>query len=353
MINVMMVVPNRTDSTSYYRSMGPLSALSKKYRDINLVFSNEADWAVLKMMDLVFMQRPFNDAHVATAKLCKMWDVPMWIDFDDLLFSVPTDNPAYDFYSNQKIQNNIVEITKAATCVSVSTPQLKRCLQLPNNCLNDNVFVIPNAMDPQFWKKRVPFSYKHHFNWRGTNTHMKDLATHAEELNRFVRKHPTVTMTFLGYNPWFVTENLSEDQCIVVPPMDIWEYQQFMVKTNPAFQFVPLSSSMFNLCKSNIAWMEAAAAGAITLCPDWEEWQVPGTIRWKDPDDFTGIFESCLTKNPRFEEMHKEACQFIEDHLMLDTVNEARAQLIYGLVAGRLPLGGEKDAIPEASMVLQ
>jgi hypothetical protein len=43
---------------------------------------------------------------------------------------------------------------------------------------------------------------------------------------------------------------------------------------------VPLHVSDFNRAKSNIGWIEAVHAGAITVAPDFQEWRRPGVINY-------------------------------------------------------------------------
>jgi hypothetical protein len=55
----------------------------------------------------------------------------------------------------------------------------------------------------------------------------------------------------------------------------------------PHFVVVPLQDNPFNRAKSNIAELEAQAAGAIAIVPDWEEWR--SVVRYKATEEMTEV----------------------------------------------------------------
>jgi hypothetical protein len=331
-INVLLIVPDRTDATSLYRSMGPFANLRKQI-NITLMVVGGIDWSVLRMSDFVFMQRPFNNEHRKIAELCKAWSTPLWVDFDDLLFDIPTDNPAYGHYMTQEIRSNIVAITKMATVVTTSTLQLKKVLQLAKNCLNERVYVVENALDDCFVHLKRVFQYKKHINWRGSNTHVRDLTEHAREIIELARERKDATFTFIGYNPWFLTDAMRKDQAIVAAPMQIGDYFQFISKTNPSIQIVPLDRSMFNMCKSNIGWIEGTLAGAACVGPDFDEWMVPGCSNYSTPEEFKQKVEFLLDNPGKARELHDESWEYIKNNLLLSHVNKKRINIIMSLKA--------------------
>lgn len=349
MIKVMMVVPNQGDATSFYRAVGPFAAMSRK-RELNLNFGSSIDWATLDLIDVMFLQRPYTDEHKKLAKMCKLWQVPLWVDYDDLLFDVPTDNPSHAHFSKPEIKQNIVEIIRDATVVTVSTKQLKDCIQVPKAPLNQNVHVIPNALNEKLLHLQRPFTPKKHVNWRGTATHMRDVIAYGHPIIEYAQKHPDTTFTFVGFDPWIVTEAMPPKNTVVVPGLSMGEFFGFMSATNPAVQMVPLSPSMFNLCKSNIAWIEGALAGAVCVGPDWAEWRRPGIFNYKDETTYYAALEKALSDSEAAKAAHEESMDFIRSHLMLDQVNVARFNILdslYAIAKGStgvpFPPGGEPN----------
>lgn len=347
MINILMIIPNRQDATSFYRSMGPFSHLHRSM-ELNLIFADQIDWSLIKMSDIVFMQRPFNSSHLQVAALCQEVGRPLWVDYDDLLFDIPEDNPAHESFMAPEVRNNVIQIIRAATVVTVSTEQLKKVFQLEKNTLNHRVYTVPNALDHDLIKYSAPFQFKKLLSWRGSNTHMQDIAEHAASLIDLIRARPDVTTQWVGWNPWFVTQGIAKNQAIVAPPMAIHRYYEFMQKTNPSVQVVPLHEHMFNYCKSNIAWIEATLVGAVCVGPDWAEWRKPGILTYKTTEDFKSCIEYALDNPEEMKKLHEESLAYIVDNLMIGRINKGRESIINALNAlsrGSTPVwmdGGER-----------
>jgi hypothetical protein len=331
-INILAIIPNRTDATSLYRGLGPLSNLRREM-DLNVIFCDKIDDSILDMVDLVFMQRPAEDYNLQVAKLCQQNGTPLWIDYDDLLLEVPEDNPAYDHYSSKEKKQKIMDITKLATCVTVSTEHLKRCLQNPKDPLNHRVFVVPNALPDKFLNHAKKYNTTaKHVNWRGTNTHQRDLAEFAPELIELANERVDMTMTFIGYNPWFITQYIEPRRAIVAPPMTISDYVRFMSVTNPPIQIVPLHKSNFNMCKSNIAWLESCLVGAICIGPEWQEWTgKPGILTYKTAQDFKACIGYALDNPDLMAKQHAQSWAFVKENLILSKVNVLRRKIIHAL----------------------
>lgn len=358
-ISILMIVPNRNDATSLYRATGPFAQLRRDH-DLNLVFTDKVDESILDMVDMVFMQRPATESYKTVARMCKDNKTPLWVDFDDLLFDIPRDNPAYEGYMQPAVRAAIVEIIQCATVVTTSTQQLKMCFQPPKAVLNNRVYVIPNALHDKYLDLAQPYRHKPHVNWRGSNTHMKDLAEYAAELIDIAAERKNTTFTFVGYNPWFITDSMPPNNAIVTAPMGISDFFRFMSTTNPSVQVVPLAANMFNLCKSNIAWIEATLAGAVTVCPHWPEWVKPGAINYKSGDEFKAGIERVLDDPEHSRQLHELSWNYIRKNLILSQVNDQRMRIVNELFSlsrtgsCNLPPGGEpvEDKTPDTVMDL-
>lgn len=339
MVNVLAIIPNTEDATGLYRSTAPLAELSK--RDIiRISHMPEVGENRLEYVDMVFMQRPFTNDHRKIAQMAVDNGIPLWVDHDDLLFQVPMDNPSYNTYMNKQVIKNVTEIIAMANAVTVSTHALKRALQPPKAPLNRNVFVVPNALSAKFLRLAKPYEHKKHINWRGTDTHMRDLAEYAEPLILHAKRNMDTTFTFLGYNPWFITGEMRKEQAVVVPPMTVGDYFRFISATNPPVQICPLHDSLFNRCKSNIAWLEATLAGGVCIGPDWEEWHKPGMLTYNNDTDFAACLELAMTQPQKMKEFHAMSWDYIRKNLMVHQVNEIREQVINALVNGSPIAGG-------------
>lgn len=331
MRSILVSIPHATDATSFYRSVPPLVDMKRKM-DLNLVFAQMFDWSVMDMCDAFFMQRPFTAEHKMVATIAKDSRLPLWVDYDDDLFSVPSDNPAYGIYSNKDIQANVANIIAIADVVTVSTQKLKDKIAP----LNRNIIVVPNAfagsrieintVDYNLPKKKLVM-------WRGSQTHVRDVMSVGQQLIEVSNAHAEdCAWNFVGANHWFVTDRMPKDKVIVTQPMDPKKYFQYIQKTKPGIMIVPLHDSEFNRSKSNIAWIEGSYAGAASLCPDWDEWRRPGAITYTSAKDFGEKLDMMIKGEIDLVAQAKQSWQYIQDLLTLEKVNALRINALEGIL---------------------
>ena len=327
-----MHIPNPHDATSYYRAM-PLTTLGKTYpNDFNLDYAREISFSVAMKYHLAFFQRPSTGSELEAIKIFKRLGIPVIVDYDDLLFSLPTDNPAYQAYMNKQTQETIISIMRAADCIWVSTKELKRCIQLPHASLNEKVFVIPNCLDDTHLligdKKSPPEKRTPSVLWRGSPTHERDVMEYAREITE-CSQDTRYSFVFAGWNPWFLTDVMKQNQAMVSGALPVGEFMDFIYGNAPRIGMVPLHDSRFNRCKSNIAWLEMTWAGAAVLAPDWEEWKKPGITTYSNSDDFKIGLQSLLQSHPdRLLELNKMSWDHIQENFILSKVNHLRMDTI-------------------------
>lgn len=355
MKSVMMFSPNPTDATSFYRAVGPLQEL-KRRMDFQLLVGADVNWATLKGADVVFMQRPFNPNHVQIMDMAIDNGKPVWVDYDDDLFSVPRSNKTFRIYGNVNNQNNIAQILSKADVVTVSTKELQRKIrEILKNVgeaapdyeglkLNPNkVVLVPNAYDEEFcWYRKAPAKPNQNklITWRGSDTHDKDLLSVTNGIRGAFSRHLDWTMNFIGSPFWGTIEELQsipgiKDTSVVetesVDPVQFW---RMLWITAPALIMAPLWDCPFNRAKSNIAWIEGLHAGAITLAPDWEEWRRPGVLNYTSPKDFEEKLESIMRGEIDCKKMYEEGWAFIQEKLTLKKVNSIREDILAALFMG-------------------
>jgi glycosyltransferase involved in cell wall biosynthesis len=331
MINIATFFPSPTDATSFYRGAGPLGHLRKMNRDINCYNVNEVNWAALKFMDIMFLQRPWTQTYKQLAEVAKKFGVPIWCDFDDDLLNVPTWNPAYKVFSKPEAQDAIKACLSMADVITVSTAKLKELY----SSFNQNIIVIPNAFDDEVFEfsRKENSAFKQLIMWRGSPTHRQDLNLMSAGALSLSKKYKFSWM-FLGDNPWFV-DFMPKDLVQVIPAQDIIDYFGFIKKMSPGIFIVPLQKNEFNKSKSNCAYLEATYAGAVVLAPDLWEWRVPGVIHYKE--DATGKsnlhekLEEMMTGKIDFMAHWEQAYKHIKDNLLLSNVNMKRQSIVEGL----------------------
>lgn len=331
MINILTVIPNQSDATSFYRGAGPLGYLQRNYSDINCKPATRVGWAELVGINVVFMQRPYSQQHKTVVEMANDLNIPVWIDYDDDLFCVPRDNPSFDLYAKKETQKTIAEMIALSDLVTVSTHQLKVNILK----LNDNIHVVPNAIDEQCFHQFTPKERKAIFTWRGSDTHVKDISTYAPEIREAVTENDKWMYLFIGHRPWYLGE-LDKNRFMYQPPMDIVEYFKGLKNIQPTSMMVPLADNEFNKCKSNIAWLEAVWSGALAICPDWPEWKKPGAIPYINPKDFKQAIDDVKgMSDNRINKEVRRAQEYAMEHFSQRVVSQKRYSLIKQLIMSK------------------
>lgn len=330
-LNIAAVVPLHTDATSWYRGCGPLASLRKHNKNISIQYLSQYNWAYVKHCDVFFMQRPFKDEHVQIFKMIKDNNRKVWLDYDDDLFSVGTDNPTAKTYNRSDIQRNVEYMLKNADRVSVSTSHLKQCYSK----YNDKIKVINNALDDDLLIHRNKKPRNNLVMWRGSPTHHRDVLSVAAAIESTSQLKKDWVFEFIGDNLWFLTDKMPHERTIVSDGLDIIDYHRHGVNVAPSIMMVPLENNLFNRSKSNIAWIEASFFGAATLCPgmsEMHEWQVPGAVGYLDQNDFFEKLNAMMAADPRMNEsLAQKSFEYICDKLLLSKVNHERMEIVESL----------------------
>ncbi len=332
----MANIPNPVDGTSYYRAGGVFPHLMKIMPELEITPNPSTyDWFMFGFADLFFMQRPYTDQHMHMVEMAKSNCVPIWIDYDDDLFSVPRNNPTYGVYGQTSIQRNVVKMLQTADVVSVSTDFLKRKIEK----LNPNIVVIKNALNDHLLNARPEIGQKKMvINWRGSPTHQKDVGIYAQQIVKAAKKFPDWKWHFVGHSFWGLIEAMPKESVVECAALDPVMYWHFIGQLQPGLQIVPLEDNIFNHSKSNIAWQEAAYSGCGSLVPDWEEWRNPGSLLYRTQEDFYNHLESVLMGRTNLQKLGEEAWTGVTEKFLLSDINPQRAQLIRDVVAkGRKP----------------
>jgi hypothetical protein len=325
---MLMIVPDPTDATSYYRSISPFSHVKKEV-NIHFQFTDRVNWPVIKMADIVFMQRPCRNEDLQIAQMTKDNHKPLWVDYDDDLFTVQSDNPSYLVYNQPAIKKNITALLTMADVVTVTTEALKTAY----SHLNKNIIVCPNGIDDDLIKDHeLPKgSRKDTIMWRGSQTHERDLMSVADSVLKIAKAFDTFKWSFIGYNPWFITDQIQN--CGLDAGRDIPNYFKLLKDQAPGFFICPLADNIFNRSKSNIAWIEATYAGALCLAPNWPEWQKPGCLNYLDPKDFEKSLDIMLYDKSNGADAHVEqSWQYIKSELIVSKINHKRLNIIESLI---------------------
>lgn len=335
-IRLHALIPSPTDGTSFYRAMGPLCALRKqirKHTDLQINQPTGVDWSTQVDCDLMFLQRPCLGMHVKVAEITKTCRTPIWVDFDDDLLNVTLDNPTAATYGNEQIQKNIKLMLQMADVVTVSTPGIAASFQ---EFCPTRIRVIPNAWDDTLRPFITPpVGERNNLAiWRGSATHIRDVLEVSNAITTAAQIHSDWKFTFMGWEPWFVTEK--EIEAEFYAKQEVLPYFDTLRSIAGKIMHVPLADTTFNRGKSNIAWLEASYAGCAVLAPNFPEWQRPGIRHYNGHAAFGAALESMLAES--WSNLFANVCEsreYIRESLLLSKVNDARMELLDGLLARR------------------
>ncbi len=333
---VMVICPTMTDATSFYRGIMPISVVAQQI-DIQSVFVNDVNWATLAMVDAVFMQRPSTDGHLTIAKMCNQWGKPLWMDYDDDLFTVEDDNPTHAYYGRADTQKRVAEIIARADVVSVSTENLRKQLTKGPG-LNKDIRVIPNSWAISRLPERQNLPRNKLILWRGSKTHARDVASVGQEILELSHANQDWTWHFIGGEMdqfWWLHDQMPKDRCILSSPLDIIEYLGLIQTIAPAITISPLLPTRFNLSKSNIAWMEGIYAGAVHVAPQIPEFtNKPGCVTYNDKVSFTDCMNILMKQTDENLQLQSQSgWDYITENLSLERINEHRIAIIETLKA--------------------
>lgn len=326
MKKILALLYNPTDTCSYYRAGGVFPDLTRRM-DIDIrvgVWDNIfLDWQNILEYDLIFMQRPFDNRAVTIASYSKNLGIPVWVDYDDELLSVPCENPHAEKYGPES-RSNIKHLLNMADAVSVTTGALKRYYEQFVN--NGFIEVIPNAFNDYIYRQRpILRKREQRIIWRGGRSHEYDVYTVGDQINRAMQDFPAWEFYFMGFLPWYLD---GRKNLFHIKETDILFYFNKLLERASTLMITPLNDSLFNRCKSNIAFIEAAFTGSVCLCPEWEEWINPGAINYTTPESFYKGIKEAIENPEETEKKAKRAWEFVTDQLLLSEINILRQELI-------------------------
>jgi glycosyltransferase involved in cell wall biosynthesis len=223
------------------------------------VHSLEVD--LLKDQNIVIVQRLSSQQNYEAIQLFKKMNLKIIYDLDDDLWSVPIFNPAYKIMKQWLPGFEIC--AKMADVITVSTEHLRVMVRnaLGKHC--PRVEVIENAVDFD-WFRPVSEKYRKKrdgkvvLGWAGTDTHSGDVEKVFSLIPQLLRDYPELEFEVVGEKLPKELEEFGDRarQRYFVP---IAEFAANWASWQWDIALAPVASNTFNLSKSNIKMIEAAA----------------------------------------------------------------------------------------------
>jgi len=367
----VLVVPSDRTGVSFFRSTKPHITLEEMYPNefhVDIDYEPKIDndtW--LKQYDIIHYHRTFGpyEQHEALIERCKNLGIVTFMDIDDHWAPGPH-HPAYAIIKKHEIDKKILGNLKTAenliTTTSIFGDELKRVTK------NDNVFVLPNAIDPrekQFTPNTQP-SDRIRIGWLGGSSHLKDLELLKGLVNKLkgdglIDKVQFVLCGFdLRGTVTMISPDGKETQRPIQPKESVWykyeqiftdnysivsdEYKDFLLKfkkeeygnienepyrrvwTKPISTYAtnynlfdislaPIEEHMFNKVKSQLKVIEAGFHKKAIIAQDFGPYQIDLVSAYKKPaskNDLPTFDESANSLLVSSNKNHKQWYQHLK-----------------------------------------
>lgn len=311
MKKVLILTQWSNDATYYYR-LQPLFRINHPKITVHTKpYFGEISYSYFDSYTHVILERPSSTNDLYVIKLAKQSGKKVIADFDDDCLHVDAYNPMHHTYESNKAV--MIECIAEADEVWVSTKSLKQAYRM----INKNIVVVPNSHNDYL----QPVTNKKSFNrdtkkalWRGGESHEADVYENSEHWVSLMAENKDWVFYWVGCR-FIWMEQRSGANYQPVSMMPLMQYFDFLREQNPNIMFHPLSNTVFNNSKSNIAWLEATYAGAAFFgnksLPEFDK-------------DCILPIEQLLEGD--LEKANKESWELICDTLLLSKVNELRIE---------------------------
>lgn len=290
----------------------------------------------------VIIQRVFRPAGLAVIELLKHNNIKVYAEMDDG-FELSPSHPAFVAFENTSAKDVAQEQARISDGIYTTTEYLKeQFLEY-----NKNVAVVPNAIDASFIKKPCCTAEVKRIQSRKDGkikiiyacsaSHDGDIRAVYPELLQFAEEHKDVAeVELIGgvYN--FIKRN----DCIKKTPVSlkIFDYYDYLGETGFHIGIAPLVTNEFNLCKSNLRFLEYSALGGVTVAANMGEFKKPiadghciGASMYKKGDFYNALKKAVEHGKMELEQKGSLAKSYCERkfHIM-DSAKALEKFIIYG-----------------------
>lgn len=260
----LLLQPGRAwpTSSAFIRLIAPLTTDAANCK-LEIIRLSGVDDPQLDTVDSCIVQRVavarMADARHLIDRLTAR-NIPLFVDSDDAFFLVPA------HVDQDRVLRHLMSAAREVWFSTETLASYYDEIRVPKR-------VIPNALDPRFWRNyRNPVTIKPsgavvRFLYMGTSTHDGDFSLVYPAFEKLAQRFPDrFTLTFVGAvrqpprQPWINQ---------MVPPPDQGSYPMFArwLMSHSAFDvgIAPLEEGQFNRAKSDIKFLDYSAAGLLSL----------------------------------------------------------------------------------------
>ena len=343
----ILVIKDSDSGCAKYRSIDPHNKIKELFGDIvDITISN--NWNLVDGYDILQFHNGLyknQDEFTEILKYCKQRGIITVMDIDDY-WELNQEHPYYEgslkINRPERLINNFKLVDYVTTTTQTLADRIKK--------YNKNVVVFPNALDDAFCVEKTK-SDKTRFGFIMGNTHERDLQE-FKGCTKLIPKNILDGIEFvlcgypntkiIGYDSFGIPITKTE------PYLSVWINCEKMIKSGiPHYKrmyrkdidtynqfysdvdvlLAPLASNEFNICKSELKFIEAGFTNTAIIVSDFGPYSIgPNCIRCKTKQDWANaIIKLANDKNLR-DKITKDVAEYVHLHNNLDIITKQRVE---------------------------
>ncbi|MFU8884711.1 MAG: hypothetical protein ACNA8O_04555 [Cyanobacteriota bacterium] len=331
-------------SSAWIRLLLPLRRLEQQGAcavvQLEPTTTDDASTLALDGLDRLIVQRaacPSLEVAEALVQACRQRSLPLILDLDDALFSLPADHPERGRYA--PALPALEHLLAAADLRVFSTTTLAaQCQQFGPQA------VLANGLDAEAWAGPARFPRAEaegplQLLYMGSPTHDADLALILPELDALAARDPDAfRLTLVGgvrqplQRPWLHTLEV---------PLEARRYPRFVrwLRRLPRHDLglAPLVANPFNAAKSDVKLLDYAALGLPALCspgPAYQELLAAGLALPAEPGQWAEQIGWAAGHRRRLRRLAQAAHGYLWEQRSSEQVADAWQHLLGGFKVG-------------------
>jgi glycosyltransferase involved in cell wall biosynthesis len=247
---------------------------------------------------------------------------PMLVfEIDDDLWDIdPSNGPAWNFYQRSpELLENLPECARLADVCTVSTEPLAGVVRR----INPNVVVLPNQLPDSAFANGVKILTKSRLRigWGGGASHVLDVDEMAPALRQWFRRRPGDTFVNMGTLFDSVRRAVGGSLEQLAWTEDLAEHYRRVAGLD--IGLAPLRPSMFNRSKSELKFLEYAAAGVACIASRVGPYEraIRNTftgVLVSQPHEWASELHRMVTHLDQRAEIEKRALEYVQTRRIAD-----------------------------------
>ncbi|MEW6201293.1 MAG: tetratricopeptide repeat protein [bacterium] len=251
-------------------------------------------------------------------------------EVSDNFFEFQETNPARYFYDNP--ENQACLLTLISRCDAIQTPTQELATHFSE--FNQQCRFFPNQIEevpPMPARSEQPIV----IGWAGSAGHYEDVKEIAPALTRWMSERPETHLAIMGSREIFnLFEVLPDERKTCRPPGSLYDYFQFLESLH--IGIAPLRPDPFNLCRSDVKFIEYASRGVVPVCSRLETYtrtvaEGETGFLFGSPEGLVSVLEMLVQNPTRRTAVAGNARRYIQQHRLERSHAAARAEFYKSL----------------------